>query len=197
MLSIECILRSQAISFQILLYRLFLWFPLPILLPFLSYFKLHNLMYWGSDILVNDKNHTTTDSFALSYLWSLQQDPPYPKEHQPTPTLTPQIILIKQLIVKQVIHSWLWLAALSQHLNNGHRYTLVMATMQILKEFTMPRLPVSLMYKSFSMNILCAGYKSPIQKRFLKNSVGNLFSALRFHSRLFNFCNFVIIFSLM
>ena len=65
MLSIECILHSQAISFQILLYRLFLWFPLPILLPFPSYFKLHNLMYWGSDILVNDK--TIPPQTALHY----------------------------------------------------------------------------------------------------------------------------------
>ena len=48
-----------------------------------------------------------------------------------------------------------------------------------------------------SMNILCTGNKLPVQEHFFKNSVVNLLSTLRFLGRLYNFCNFVIILSLM
>ena len=41
------------------------------------------------------------------------------------------------------------------------------------------------------MNILCVGDKSPMQKGFSKNGVGDLLPALRFVGRLYNFCNFV------
>ena len=51
--SIGCILSSQAILFQILLYALFLQFPWLILLPFPRYFKLHNLKYLGNDVLMD------------------------------------------------------------------------------------------------------------------------------------------------
>ena len=50
---------------------------------------------------------------------------------------------------------------------------------------------------SLSMNILCIGNKLPVQKCFFKNRVGDSLSALRFLGGLYNFCNFVIIFSLM
>ena len=42
-----------------------------------------------------------------------------------------------------------------------------------------------------SMNILRTGNKLPVQRGFIKNN------ALRFLGELYNFCNFVIIFSLM
>ena len=48
-----------------------------------------------------------------------------------------------------------------------------------------------------SMNILHAGNKSPMQIGFLKYSVRNLLPALRFLGELYNFCDFVIILSLM
>ena len=48
-----------------------------------------------------------------------------------------------------------------------------------------------------SMNILHAGDKSPMQRGFLTNSAGDLFPALGFLGRLYNFYNFVIIFSLL
>ena len=48
-----------------------------------------------------------------------------------------------------------------------------------------------------SMNILRAGDKSPVQKGFFNNRAGDLLHALSFPGGLYNFCNFVIIFSLM
>ena len=48
-----------------------------------------------------------------------------------------------------------------------------------------------------SMNFLRAGDKSPLQRGFFTNSTGNLLLALGFLGGLYNFCNFVIIFSLM
>ena len=48
-----------------------------------------------------------------------------------------------------------------------------------------------------SMNILHAGEKSPMQRGFLTNSAGDLFPALGFLGGLYNFYNFVIIFSLL
>ena len=48
-----------------------------------------------------------------------------------------------------------------------------------------------------SMNILCAGDKSPVQECVLKTSADDLLSALRFLGGLHNFCNFVIILSLI
>ena len=56
------------------------------------------------------------------------------------------------------------------------------------------------MSRSFNellMNILHAGDKSPVQRGFLTNSMGDLLPALGFLGGLYNFCNFVIIFSLM
>ena len=47
------------------------------------------------------------------------------------------------------------------------------------------------------MNILCAGDKSPVQRGFSKNDAGDLLPALRFLGGLYNFCNFVVIFSLL
>ena len=47
------------------------------------------------------------------------------------------------------------------------------------------------------MNILHAGNKSPVQRGFFKQSVGDLLPALRFLGKLYNFYNFAIIFSLM
>ena len=47
------------------------------------------------------------------------------------------------------------------------------------------------------MNILRAGNKLPVQRVYFTNSAGNLLPALEFLGRLCNFCNLVIIFSLM
>ena len=47
------------------------------------------------------------------------------------------------------------------------------------------------------MNILHAGNKSPMQRGFFTISTGDLLLALGFLGGLYNFCNFVIIFSLM
>ena len=47
------------------------------------------------------------------------------------------------------------------------------------------------------MNILSVGDKSPLQQGFFTNSVGDLLPALDFLSELYNFCNLVIMFSLM
>ena len=47
------------------------------------------------------------------------------------------------------------------------------------------------------MNILCVGDKLPMQQGFFTNSTGNLLPTLDFLGRLFNFCNLVIMFSLM
>ena len=54
-----------------------------------------------------------------------------------------------------------------------------------------------MVHPAFSMNILCTGDKLPVQERFFKNSTGDLLPALMFLGGLYNFCNFVIIFSLM
>ena len=47
------------------------------------------------------------------------------------------------------------------------------------------------------MNILCMGYKSPVQRGFFTKSTSGLLPTLGFLGKLYNFCNFVIIFSLM
>ena len=47
------------------------------------------------------------------------------------------------------------------------------------------------------INITCTGDTSPEQRGFFKNSAGNLLPALRFLGRLYNFCYFLINFSLM
>ena len=39
--------------------------------------------------------------------------------------------------------------------------------------------------------------KLPLQRGFFRNSAGDLVPALMFLNRLYNFCNFVIMFSLM
>ena len=48
-----------------------------------------------------------------------------------------------------------------------------------------------------SMNILRGGDKLPMQEHFFKNSTCDLLTALKFLGRLYDFCNFVIILSLM
>ena len=48
-----------------------------------------------------------------------------------------------------------------------------------------------------SMNILCVGNKSLVQRGFFKNSTGDLLPVLKFLGGLYNFCNFVIVFSLI
>ena len=53
-LSIVHILSSQAISVKLYLFALFLRFCWLILLPFPSYFKIHNLTYLGVDVLKDD-----------------------------------------------------------------------------------------------------------------------------------------------
>ena len=47
------------------------------------------------------------------------------------------------------------------------------------------------------MKILHEGDKSPVHSGFYKNRSGDLLPTLRFLGRLYSFCNFVIIFSLM
>ena len=48
-----------------------------------------------------------------------------------------------------------------------------------------------------SMNILHVGDKFPVQRGFFTNSAGNLLPPVGFLGGLYDFCNFVIIFSLM
>ena len=48
-----------------------------------------------------------------------------------------------------------------------------------------------------SVNILHAGDKSPVQRGFFTNSMSDLLPTLRFLGELYNFCNFVITFSLI
>ena len=48
-----------------------------------------------------------------------------------------------------------------------------------------------------SMNILRAGDKLPAQRGFFKNGAGDLLPTLRFQGGVYNFCNFIIIFSLL
>ena len=64
-LSIGCILSSQAILLQILLYALFPRFPWSTLLPFSSYFNFHNLTYLGNDVSIHDM--TILLQMALNY----------------------------------------------------------------------------------------------------------------------------------
>ena len=64
-LLIVCILSSQAISFQILFCTSFPRFPWSTLLPFPSYFKLHNLMYLRGNISMDDM--TVPLKTALNY----------------------------------------------------------------------------------------------------------------------------------
>ena len=47
------------------------------------------------------------------------------------------------------------------------------------------------------MNILWVGDKSPAQQGFFTNSAGDLLPILELLGGLYNFCNLVIIFSLM
>ena len=64
-ISIIRILSSQAISFQILLYTLFPWFPWLTLLPFPSLFNFHNLTYLGTDVSTHEI--TIPPQMALNY----------------------------------------------------------------------------------------------------------------------------------
>ena len=48
-----------------------------------------------------------------------------------------------------------------------------------------------------SMNILRASDKSPMQRGFFHKKRGRFIARRRFSGRLYNFCNFLIIFSLM
>ena len=52
----------------------------------------------------------------------------------------------------------------------------------------------NMLYAGLSMNILCMGDKSPVQRGFFTNSMRDLLPALGFLGGLYNFCNFVIIF---
>ena len=57
---------------------------------------------------------------------------------------------------------------------------------------------LSQLYSSgLSMNILRPGDKWPAQKGFFTKRAGDLLPALGFMGGLYNFCNFVIIFSLI
>ena len=67
----------------------------------------------------------------------------------------------------------------------------------VFKQEIWKLLLMSQSYTGLSVNILRAGDKSPVQERFLKTSVGDLLPALRFLGGFYNFCNFVIILSLM
>ena len=79
------ILSSQAILFQILLYKLFSRFFWSSLLPFFCYFKLHNLTYLGIDVSTHDV--TIIPETALNYH--------FVDLHNTHPTtLIPHIILI-------------------------------------------------------------------------------------------------------
>ena len=51
---------------------------------------------------------------------------------------------------------------------------------------------VALYFSGLSMNILRTGNKSPVQRGFSKNGMGDLSPTLRFLGGLYNFCNFVI-----
>ena len=58
-------------------------------------------------------------------------------------------------------------------------------------------LQIEIANSGLSTNILRTGNKSPVQRGFFKNRMGNLLPALRFLGGMYNFCNFVIIFFLM
>ena len=58
-------------------------------------------------------------------------------------------------------------------------------------------LQIEIANSGLSTNILRTGNKSPVQRGFFKNRMGNLLPALRFLGGLYSFCNFVIIFFLM
>ena len=62
------------------------------------------------------------------------------------------------------------------------------------EEISKASLPVNV---GHSMNILCAGDKSPVQRGFFKNGAGDLLPAARFLGGLYNFYHFIIIFSLL
>ena len=58
-------------------------------------------------------------------------------------------------------------------------------------------LQIEIANSGLSTNILRTGNKSPVQRGFFKNRMGNLLPALRFLGGMYNFCNFVIKFFLM
>ena len=58
-------------------------------------------------------------------------------------------------------------------------------------------LQIEIANSGLSTNILRTGNKSPVQRGFFKNRMGNLLPALRFLGGMYNFCNFVVIFFLM
>ena len=47
------------------------------------------------------------------------------------------------------------------------------------------------------MNVLCMGDKLPMQRAFFTKSAGDLLPTLDFLGEVYNFCNLVIMFSLM
>ena len=55
-------------------------------------------------------------------------------------------------------------------------------------------LQIEIANSGLSTNILRTGNKSPVQRGFFKNRMGNLLPALRFLGGMYNFCNFVIFF---
>ena len=93
-LSIVRILSSQAIYFQTLLYAFFQRLPWSTLLPFPSYFKLHNLTYLGIDVSTHDMTipPQTLDNHILNLHKNTQHIPKNIKGHpinQSHPTHNP------------------------------------------------------------------------------------------------------------
>ena len=71
---------------------------------------------------------------------------------------------------------------------------------QLAEEFKGELDCIGIIWKNISglsMNILRASSKSLVQRGLFTNSAGDLLSAPGFLGKLYNFCNFVIIFSLM
>ena len=84
-LSIICMLFSQAISLHILLYAIFPQFSFVNLSHFSSQlFQVPSHHAFASWCIDRWYDHTTTESFELSYLWSSQQHLPYLKDYQST-----------------------------------------------------------------------------------------------------------------
>ena len=82
---------------------------------------------------------------------------------------------------------------LEPHLGLPHFVKLI----QMNKAHEKTKIKNLLQKSGLSMNILDAADKLPVQRGFFTNSAGNLLPALGSLGGLHNFCNFVIIFSLM
>ena len=68
---------------------------------------------------------------------------------------------------------------------------------QTTAQFFFQTLQALLLISGLSMNILCMCNKSPMQTGFFTNNAVDLLPTLGFLGGLYNFCNFVIIFSLI